>query len=80
MTVQLLGKDDANFDDVDLYNGRWQTYMDSFVSVSLLRMLSHPFHTDILFKDGTTKGMENMNIKPPFLSRYAFLPNIMILL
>ena len=34
LTFQLLGKDDASFDDVDVYTGRWQAYIDSFVSVS----------------------------------------------
>lgn len=33
LTFQLLGKEDANFDDVDVYTGRWQAYIDSYVSV-----------------------------------------------
>ncbi|EJD05455.1 uncharacterized protein FOMMEDRAFT_118525 [Fomitiporia mediterranea MF3/22] len=32
LTIQLLGKDDATFDDYDVYSGRWQAYIDSFVS------------------------------------------------
>ncbi|KII91290.1 hypothetical protein PLICRDRAFT_105502 [Plicaturopsis crispa FD-325 SS-3] len=32
MTIQLLGKDDASFDDSEVANGRWQDYIDSFVS------------------------------------------------
>lgn len=34
MTIQLMGKDDGSFDDYDVYTGRWQAYIDSFVSVS----------------------------------------------
>lgn len=34
MTVQLIGKDDSNFDDFDMFTGRWQAYIDSFISVS----------------------------------------------
>ncbi|KLO14002.1 hypothetical protein SCHPADRAFT_851670 [Schizopora paradoxa] len=32
MTVQLIGKDDSNFDDFDMFSGRWQAYIDSFIS------------------------------------------------
>lgn len=33
VTIQLLGKDDASFDDSEVQTGRWQAYMDSYVSV-----------------------------------------------
>ncbi|KAF9494802.1 hypothetical protein BDN71DRAFT_1507303 [Pleurotus eryngii] len=32
ITVQLLGKDDSSFDDSEVLTGRWQAYLDSFVS------------------------------------------------
>jgi len=32
MTIQLLGKDDSSFDDSEVLTGRWQTYIESFVS------------------------------------------------
>ena len=35
LTIQLLGKDDAVFDDLDVYTGRWQSYIQSFVTVSV---------------------------------------------
>jgi hypothetical protein len=34
MTIQLIGKDDGNFDDTEVLTGRWQSYIDAFVSVS----------------------------------------------
>jgi paired amphipathic helix protein Sin3a len=33
MTVQLLGKDDSSFEDSEVTTGRWQAYIDSYVSV-----------------------------------------------
>ncbi|THH08411.1 hypothetical protein EW145_g2724 [Phellinidium pouzarii] len=39
-TIQLLGKDDASFDDYDVYTGRWQAYIDSFVSDETTRGLA----------------------------------------
>ncbi|KAF8067547.1 histone deacetylase complex, SIN3 component [Lyophyllum atratum] len=32
MTVQLIGKDDSSFDDSEVLTGRWQSYIESFVS------------------------------------------------
>ncbi|KAF5369896.1 hypothetical protein D9758_001057 [Tetrapyrgos nigripes] len=32
MTVQLLGKDDSSFNDAEVLTGRWQSYIDSYVS------------------------------------------------
>ncbi|KAG6829244.1 hypothetical protein H0H87_012148 [Tephrocybe sp. NHM501043] len=32
MTVQLIGKDDSSFDDSEVLTGRWQSYIDSYVS------------------------------------------------
>ncbi|EKM56381.1 uncharacterized protein PHACADRAFT_172101 [Phanerochaete carnosa HHB-10118-sp] len=32
VTIQVLGKDDASFDDSEVQTGRWQAYMDSYVS------------------------------------------------
>lgn len=33
MTIQLIGKDDSSFDDAEVLTGRWQAYIDSYVSV-----------------------------------------------
>jgi paired amphipathic helix protein Sin3a len=35
MTIQLIGKDDSSFDDAEVLTGRWQAYIDSYVSVRL---------------------------------------------
>ncbi|EIW51655.1 uncharacterized protein TRAVEDRAFT_75682 [Trametes versicolor FP-101664 SS1] len=32
MTIQLIGKDDSTFDDSEVLTGRWQSYIESFVS------------------------------------------------
>ncbi|KAF7330400.1 Histone deacetylase complex, SIN3 component [Mycena venus] len=32
VTFQLIGKDDSSFDDSEVLTGRWQSYIDSFVS------------------------------------------------
>jgi paired amphipathic helix protein Sin3a len=32
-TIQLLGKDDSSFDDSEALTGRWQAYVESYVSV-----------------------------------------------
>ena len=37
MTIQLIGKDDAGYDDSEVMTGRWQAYIESFVSVCILR-------------------------------------------
>ena len=34
MTIQLLGKDDSGLEDSEILTGRWQSYIDSYVSVS----------------------------------------------
>jgi hypothetical protein len=34
MTCQLIGKDDSSFDDSEVLSGRWQFYVDAYVSVS----------------------------------------------
>ena len=34
MTFQLIGKDDSSFDDSEVLSGRWQFYVDAYVSVS----------------------------------------------
>jgi len=45
ITFQLIGKDD-NLDDSEILTGRWQAYIDSFVSVcgSLLYSFALPPH------------------------------------
>ncbi|CAL1708555.1 unnamed protein product [Somion occarium] len=32
VTMQLIGKDDSSFDDSEVLTGRWQAYIDSYVS------------------------------------------------
>ncbi|KAL4252934.1 Transcriptional regulatory protein Sin3-like protein [Abortiporus biennis] len=32
VTIQLLGKDDSNFDDSEVMTGRWQSYVDSYIT------------------------------------------------
>ncbi|KAL7283979.1 hypothetical protein ACG7TL_001251 [Trametes sanguinea] len=32
ITIQLIGKDDGTYDDSEVLNGRWQSYIESFVS------------------------------------------------
>ncbi|TFK75487.1 hypothetical protein BDN72DRAFT_440795 [Pluteus cervinus] len=32
ITIRLLGKDDSSFDDSEIWTGRWQTYIESYVS------------------------------------------------
>ncbi|KAE9392487.1 hypothetical protein BT96DRAFT_944593 [Gymnopus androsaceus JB14] len=32
LTVQLIGKDDSSYDDSEVLTGRWQAYIDSYVS------------------------------------------------
>ncbi|EIW53682.1 uncharacterized protein TRAVEDRAFT_40224 [Trametes versicolor FP-101664 SS1] len=34
MTIQLIGKDDSAFDDSEVLTGCWQSYIESFVSVT----------------------------------------------
>ncbi|KAJ6544852.1 hypothetical protein DFH09DRAFT_1172920 [Mycena vulgaris] len=40
MTFQLIGKDDSSFDDSEVLTGRWQSYIDSFVSTELTEGVS----------------------------------------
>lgn len=35
VTIQLLGKDDSAFDDSETFTGRWQAYVESYVSVRI---------------------------------------------
>lgn len=44
MTIQLLGKDDPNFDDTEVTTGRWQAYIDSFVSVCICIVYVFPYN------------------------------------
>ncbi|KAI0371352.1 hypothetical protein BV20DRAFT_965547 [Pilatotrama ljubarskyi] len=32
ITIQLIGKDDGSYDDSEVHTGRWQSYIESFVS------------------------------------------------
>ncbi|KAJ7178645.1 hypothetical protein C8R43DRAFT_974110 [Mycena crocata] len=40
MTFQLIGKDDSSFDDSEVLTGRWQSYIDSFVSTEITEGVS----------------------------------------
>jgi len=49
LTIQLIGKDDATFDDSEAFTGRWQAYMDSYNTVrSVLRFLGRELTFGIL--------------------------------
>ena len=39
MTCQLIGKDDSSFDDSEVLSGRWQFYVDAYVSVGYISRL-----------------------------------------
>ncbi|KAJ3571279.1 hypothetical protein NP233_g3851 [Leucocoprinus birnbaumii] len=41
MTIQLIGKDDSSFDDAEVLTGRWQAYIDSYVSSENTAGVSH---------------------------------------
>jgi paired amphipathic helix protein Sin3a len=40
MAIQLIGKDDSSFDDAEVLTGRWQAYIDSYVSVRITHFFS----------------------------------------
>ncbi|KAG6893701.1 hypothetical protein C0992_008974 [Termitomyces sp. T32_za158] len=56
MTVQLIGKDDSSFDDSEVLTGRWQTYIDSYVST-------------VYEQHDTTEGVSSSKVRSPFLRR-----------
>ncbi|KAJ8517134.1 hypothetical protein ONZ45_g5671 [Pleurotus djamor] len=35
ITIQLLGKDDSSFDDSEVLTGRWQAYLNSYISTDV---------------------------------------------
>ncbi|KAF9445685.1 hypothetical protein P691DRAFT_805298 [Macrolepiota fuliginosa MF-IS2] len=41
MAIQLIGKDDSSFDDAEVLTGRWQAYIDSYVSSENTAGVSH---------------------------------------
>lgn len=55
MTIQLIGKDDGNFDDTEVLTGRWQSYIDAFVSVSLQRLLTPNKLLTVFFRERQLK-------------------------
>ncbi|KAG5651812.1 hypothetical protein H0H81_007335 [Sphagnurus paluster] len=70
MTVQLIGKDDSSFDDSEVLTGRWQAYIDSFVSVrvsSSSYVVARPECDSP--QNETTEGVSPSKVKPPFLRR-----------
>lgn len=78
MTIQLMGKDDGSFEDYDVYTGRWQAYIDSFVSVSYLFLFAAIWLLKDE-KDNTTRGFSDVKIKPPFLTRCVLTDDTFIL-
>ena len=70
MTVQLIGKDDSSFDDSEVLTGRWQSYIDSFVSVCSRYFIGIEsrltFH---LYQNETTEGVPATRVKLPFLRK-----------
>ncbi|KAJ3508561.1 hypothetical protein NLJ89_g5689 [Agrocybe chaxingu] len=41
MTFQLIGKDDTNYEDPEVLTGRWQAYIDAYVSSDATEGVSH---------------------------------------
>lgn len=70
ITIQLIGKDDSSFDDSEVLTGRWQSYIDSFVSVSSLAN-RWPCRLLTSFQADVTSGVSPSKMKLPFLKRYA---------
>jgi len=67
VTIQLLGKDDNSFDDSEVLTGRWQAYIDSYVSpgetvgVPTSSLTRRPFlkRTKIALKDGSAPSVSS---------------------
>lgn len=66
MTVQLIGKDDSSFDDSEVLTGRWQAYIDSFVSVrrSITRFVAYLINSWIV--ERRHRGCSNYEDTVPF--------------
>jgi paired amphipathic helix protein Sin3a len=68
LAVQLIGKDDSSFDDSEVLTGRWQSYIDSFVSVGLYSVASF-FDLTRNTQDEHTHGVPASRVKRPFLRK-----------
>lgn len=69
VTIQLLGKDDSSFDDSEALTGRWQAYVESYVSVSSTLYRPTCDLTDIVLQPDETDGLTTAVIPRPFLRR-----------
>lgn len=69
MTIQLIGKDDSSFDDSEVLTGRWQSYIDSFVSVSRFKRLLWCLAEGMMYQSEATEGVSPSRVKLPYLRR-----------
>lgn len=72
MSIQLLGKDDSATYDAEILAGRWQSYIDSYVSVGTLLIF---FGVVLIFlEENTTHGLSLARLKRPFLRKFVAPP------
>jgi paired amphipathic helix protein Sin3a len=71
MTIQLIGKDDTSFDDSEVLTGRWQSYIDSFVTVRsiLLGIIKLQLNHLHLYQSETTETVPTTKMRLPFLRK-----------
>ena len=67
MTIQLIGKDDVGYDDPEAMTGRWQAYIESFVSVCLhvVDEEDHPNHVTASLYRGRANIVDYTTTIPP---------------
>jgi len=71
MTIQLIGKDDSSFDDSEVLTGRWQAYIQSYISVSGDRELRILALLNRSRQSETTDGVSPTKVKHPYLRRFV---------
>jgi len=72
MTIQLIGKDDSSFDDSEVLTGRWQAYIDSYVSVRIYApsIDQQLLIFIIIFVQGeNTESVTQNRVRRPYLRR-----------
>lgn len=62
-----------SFDETEVQTGRWQAYMDSFVSVSSRSVLRHMIEVLIALQPGDTAGLTLSVTRKPFLKRCVYI-------
>jgi hypothetical protein len=71
MTIQLIGKDDANFDDSEVLTGRWQSYIESYVSVRT-HSSTNPQLLNLIYnlmQGENTETVPQSKVRRPYLQR-----------